>query len=397
MQRTELVNRLKSVIQVNGHMLAVAIGNGMSAQYVINGGADLILAISAGRFRQMGQNAFSGFFGCTNTNQMVLDFATKEILPVTDDFPVIAGVFMQDPCIYLYEFLQNIMHNDFNGVINYPSVGFFSGHFRNALEEMGMGFEKEVEGIRLAHFLGLFTVAYVFDEQQAIQMATAGADIICVHFGITGGGSLGADRFMSLEMAMEIAQNIFQKLNQIRPDIIKIVSGGPVQTPIDAHSFYQNTLCQGFLGGSPIERLPVERAMVNTVRAFKSAGDFDHRNIVSQVLNGNQQNLDYADFMLEYIRKNYSKCIRLKDLAVVTHLSTTRLSVVFKEKTGKSFTRYLIDFRIEKAKELLQTTDYQIKEIALQCGYDDYPQFTKIFKKNTCFTPQEYRAFMNKC
>ena len=137
--------------------------------------------------------------------------------------------------------------------------------------------------------------------------------------------------------------------------------------------------------------------MVNTVRAFKSAGDFDQKNIVSQVLNGNQQNPDYADFMLEYIRKNYGKCIRLKDLAVVTHLSTTRLSVVFKEKTGKSFTRYLIDFRIDKAKELLQTTDCQIKEIALQCGYDDYSQFTKIFKKNTGFTPQEYRTFMKKC
>lgn len=392
MNKEELLRRLKSVIQVNGHILAVATGNGMSTQFVIEGGADMIIAISAGRFRQMGQNAFSAFFSCTDTNRLVLDFCSKEILPVADGFPVIAGVFMQDPCISLYEFLQNIQHYGFTGVINYPSIGLFNGHFRNALESAGLGFDKEVEGIRLAHFLGLFTVAYVFNAEQALEMAKAGADVICVHFGITGGGILGADHFISLEMAMEMAEKIFQKVNQFRPDILKIVSGGPVQTPIDALHFYEHTLCQGFLGGSPIERLPVERAMLNTVRTFKSQGDFDRKNIVSQVLNGYQNNFDYADFLLEYIQKNYGKCIRLKDLSVVTHLSTTRLSVLFKEKTGLSFTNYLISFRMNAAKEMLRETDLQLKDIALRCGYEDYSQFTKMFKKTTGFTPQKYRS-----
>jgi len=192
-------------------------------------------------------------------------------------------------------------------------------------------------------------------------------------------------------MALKRAEHIFQKMDAINPNVIKIISGGPVQTPIDAFAFYQNTKCQGFLGVSSIERLPVERSMLNTIRAFKSPGDFDHSNIVSRVLNGSQEKPEYADFMLEYIEKNYGKCIRLKDIANITHISTTRLSVLFKEKTGKSFTQYLIDFRMEKAMELLKNTDKQMKEISLLVGYDDYAQFSKMFKKLYQMTPQDFR------
>lgn len=391
MEREELLKKLRATIQINGHILLVAPGNGMSAQYVIKGGADLITAISAGRIRQMGQSAFSGFFSCLDTNQMVMEYASKEILPVAGEFPVVVGLFVQDPCIHIYEYLQKIKENGFSGIINYPSAGFFGGKFRRALERAGMGFEKEVEAIRIAHFLGLFTVAYVFDVKQAVAMAEAGADMICVHFGITGGGLVGASQVISLETAMKTAETIYKSIDNIRPDILKIISGGPVQTPIDAKCFYQNTRCQGFLGGSSIERLPVERAVINTVRAFKSPGDFNETNIISKVLNGNLERVDYARFMLEYIQNNFAKKIRLKDLAVITHMSPARLSVLFKEKTGCTFTEYLIEFRMDKAKEYLIVTHKPIKEISVEVGYEDYSQFTKMFSKVTGMTPQEYR------
>lgn len=391
MTREMLFDQLTSIIQVNGHILVVASGNGLSAQCVMKGGADLIAAISAGRSRQMGQSAFSGFFSSMDTNAMVFDYAVKEILPVAGEFPVIMGVFVQDPCIHLYEYLQKIQTYGFSGIINYPSVGFFEGKFRKALENAGLGYEKEVEAVRLAHFLGLFTVAYVFDADQAEEMTKAGADVICVHFGITGGGLQGANRVMSVEMAMKKAEKIFVRADKIREGVIKIISGGPVQTPVDAQSFYENTRCQGFLGGSSIERLPVERAVINTVRAFKSQGNFDENNIVARVLNGSGGKADYGQFMVEYIQKNYQKNIRLKDLSVITHISGTRLSVLFKEKTGCSFTEYLIGWRINKAKQYLMNTELSMKEIGLQVGYEDYSQFTKMFKKVTGKTPQEYR------
>lgn len=391
MRREMLLKQLESTIQVNGHILVVASGNGLSAQCVVKGGADLIAAISAGRSRQMGQSAFSGFFASIDTNRTVFEYAVKEILPVVDEFPVIMGLFVQDPCIHLYEYLQKIQSYGFSGIINYPSIGFFEGKFRRALENAGMGYQKEIEAIRLAHFLGLFTVAYVFDEEQAEEMTKAGADVICVHFGITGGGLQGANQVMSVELAMEKADKIFARADKIRKGVIKIISGGPVQTPVDAQSFYKNTRCQGFLGGSSIERLPVERAIINTVRAFKSQGNFDENNIIARVLNGDREKVDYGQFMVEYIQNNYQKNIRLKDLSVITHMSGTRLSVLFKEKVGCSFTEYLVGWRMNQAKKYLTETDKPMKEISMQVGYEDYSQFTKMFKKVTGKNPQEYR------
>ena len=391
MERLELLSHLQSIINVNGHILGVAVGNGMITGYTISGGADLLLSMNAGRFRQMGHSAFSAFFGYSDTNQMVVDFSAKEILPVANGFPVISGIFMQDPVIHLYDFLKETKEYGFSGICNYPTTACFNGRFRDALEASGLGYEKEIEGIRLAHFLDLFTLAYVCDEKQAVDMVKAGADAICVHLGVAGGGTLGANKVVALEVAMEVAENIFRKADEINPQVIKTMCSGPIQTPIDAHMFFSNTRCQGVMLGSAIERIPVERAVINTTKAFKSQGDFDDKNIISKVLNGEQENLDYAQFMQEYVQKNYSKTIRLKDLSVITHMSVSRLCVVFKEKTGVSFTQYLIRYRMKKACEYLSTTAMQIKEISSLAGYDDYSQFVKIFKKTMGMTPLEYR------
>ena len=152
MERLELKSKLKSMVNINGHVVGAAIGNGMVADYSIKGGADLLLIMNAGRFRQMGQSAFMAFFGYADANKLTLDFATKEILPITNDFPVARGVFMQDPCIYLLDVFKETKEYGFSGVTNYPTVGCFNGKFREALEEAGLGYEKEIEGIRLAHF-----------------------------------------------------------------------------------------------------------------------------------------------------------------------------------------------------------------------------------------------------
>jgi len=393
MKRTEFISLLKSIININGHILGVAAGNGMVSHACIKGGADFILAMNAGRFRQMGQSAFAAFFGYSDANQMVIDFATKEILPFTEltDYPVIHGIFMQDPSIHILDMLKESIDYGFSGVINYPTIGCFDGKFRTALENAGLGYEKEVEGIRLAHFLDIFTLAYAFDKEQALKMAYAGADAICIHLGITGGGLVGANQFMPLEYALNLANDIFTAIDQINPEIIKIVCSGPIQTPLDARAFYHHTSCQGILVGSGIERLPVERAVMNTTKAFKSPGDFNEKDIISTVLNGMQEHPDYARFMVEYIKKNYKQTIRLKDISAITHMSISRLSVLFKEYSGTSFTQYLIYYRMEKACLLLTSSDKQMKEISTLVGYEDYSQFVKMFRKVIGMTPQEYR------
>nr|WP_242851186.1 AraC family transcriptional regulator [Clostridium novyi] len=72
-------------------------------------------------------------------------------------------------------------------------------------------------------------------------------------------------------------------------------------------------------------------------------------------------------------------------------MSSSYLSTKFKKKVGISFTEYLVTFRINKACEILLNKSIPIKTVANMVAYDDYSQFSKIFKKYTGKTPKEYR------
>lgn len=92
-----------------------------------------------------------------------------------------------------------------------------------------------------------------------------------------------------------------------------------------------------------------------------------------------------------YIEANYTRNISLEDVSREVNISTYYLSRIFKEAMGKNFIDYLTDLRIEKAKELLSTTSYSMKEICMMSGYSDPNYFSKTFKKNVGVTPTEYR------
>ncbi|WP_308636789.1 response regulator transcription factor [Paenibacillus silvisoli] len=86
---------------------------------------------------------------------------------------------------------------------------------------------------------------------------------------------------------------------------------------------------------------------------------------------------------------------KLEELLTRLNLSVTHFYNLFKQETGKSFITYLIEYRIEKAKELLsQSAGCKTYEIGEQVGYPDYPHFTKLFKKVVGVTPSEYRKLI---
>ena len=84
------------------------------------------------------------------------------------------------------------------------------------------------------------------------------------------------------------------------------------------------------------------------------------------------------------------KEIQLRDLAVVAHVSGSYLSVKFKKEVGCSFTEYLVRFRMNKAKELFEQKKMSCTEVAAMVGYEDYAQFSRMFKKYTGIPPVEY-------
>ncbi|MBP5331090.1 MAG: response regulator [Lachnospiraceae bacterium] len=100
---------------------------------------------------------------------------------------------------------------------------------------------------------------------------------------------------------------------------------------------------------------------------------------------------DVVEASKAYIDANYTKNITLDDLSMAVNVSSYYLSRIFKENTGENFIDYLTRLRIDRAKELLATTSYSMKEIGIMSGYPDPNYFSKTFKKNVGVTPTEYR------
>jgi predicted TIM-barrel enzyme len=134
-----------------------------------------------------------------------------------------------------------------------------------------MGFGLEVDMIATARGLDMLTCPYVFTPDEARRMAEAGADVLVAHMGLTVSGTVGARVAISLDEAVERTQRIYDAGKKANPDVIVLCHGGPIAEPDDVRYVLSRTKgIDGFFGASSIERLPVERAITQTVRDFKA-------------------------------------------------------------------------------------------------------------------------------
>lgn len=268
--REEILKRLREKVAKGEPIVGCGAGTGISAKMAERGGADLIIIYNSGRYRMGGRGSLAGLLSYGDANQIVVDMA-REVIPVVKDVPVLAGVCGTDPFREMDVFLEELIHLKFSGVQNFPTVGLIDGNFRANLEATGMGYDKEVEMIRLAHEAGLFTSPYVFDEEQAKKMARAGCDLLVCHVGLTTGGSIGAGVALSLDQAVEKVLSMAKAAREVNPDLLVICHGGPFDEPQSvAEGLKKMPGISGFFGASSIERLPTERAITEQVRAFKS-------------------------------------------------------------------------------------------------------------------------------
>jgi predicted TIM-barrel enzyme len=193
------------------------------------------------------------------------------VLPVVKDTPVLAGVCGTDPFRLMPVFLAELKAMGFDGVQNFPTVGLIDGVFRQNLEETGMSYDLEVEMIRHARSIGLLTCPYVFDADSARKMATAGADVLVAHVGLTTKGSIGAATALTLRQAAERVQEMADAARTVRADVIVLCHGGPIAEPSDAQEVLDRTRgIAGFFGASSIERLATEPAIEEQARRFRN-------------------------------------------------------------------------------------------------------------------------------
>ena len=267
--REEIIKALKEQVAQGNSILGAGAGTGISAKSGEAGGVDLIIIYNSGRYRMAGRGSLAGLLPYGDANQIVVDMGA-EVLPVVKETPVLAGVCGTDPFRIMDVFLKQLKEQGFAGVQNFPTVGLIDGVFRANLEETGMGYDLEVDMIRKAHELDLLTTPYVFDEEQAIKMAKAGADILVAHMGLTTKGTIGAKTALTLDDCAERIQKIVDAGKSVNPDIMVICHGGPIAEPEDAQYIFKHTKgVDGFFGASSIERFAAEVGIKQQAEAFK--------------------------------------------------------------------------------------------------------------------------------
>lgn len=268
--RTEILKNLREKIEKGEPIIGGGAGTGISAQCEEAGGIDLIVIYNSGRYRMAGRGSLAGLLSYGNANDIVKEMA-YEILPAVKNTPVLAGVCATDPFMLRDKFLKELKEMGFAGIQNFPTVGLIDGMFRANLEETGMSYQLEVDCVKAAHDLDIFTTPYVFNVDEARRMTQAGADVVVAHMGLTTNGKIGAKTSKTMEECVREIQKIANASREINEDIIILAHGGPIAMPEDAQYIIESVEgVDGFYGASSMERLPTEIAITEQIRKFKN-------------------------------------------------------------------------------------------------------------------------------
>lgn len=270
LEREQVLGALCQRVAQGQMILAAAAGNGLIARVEDRAGADVIIVYNSGQYRMNGIASIAGNLPIGDANAIVRDMGRQQILHMVHRAPVVAGIYGVDPTRDMRAFLQELAQIGYSGVINFPTVGKLSGPIRQELEQVGLGFAKEVERLRLAAELGFFTMAYCYCAEEARILADAGIDVIVAHVGLTAGGDVGVAQATPLELAIEKTNAILSAALERNPRILPLCHGGPIVTPQDVQQMVLHTPALGFVAASSIERLPVEGAVGQMMQALKA-------------------------------------------------------------------------------------------------------------------------------
>jgi predicted TIM-barrel enzyme len=267
--RAEILERLAAVRARGEPLVLGGAGIGLVAKAADRAGIDILMAYNTGLFRMDGHGSLAGYLAYGDANALTLELA-RRLLPVVENTPVVGGIGAADPYRDIGRLVDEYLAAGFSGITNVPTAGLYDGAFRRQIDATNLGYPREIELIGLCREREVFTVAYAFSPDEAAAMADAGADIVGAHVGLTSGGLIGARETLSLDAACAATRRMVEGAVTARADVLVVAHGGPFEDPETVRAALERTGVHGYLGASSIERLPVERAVAETVRAFKS-------------------------------------------------------------------------------------------------------------------------------
>ena len=254
-------------------MVGAAIGTGLVARAAERGGADFLLALNAGRLRAQGLPSAASMLPVGDANADTAALAAHEIapqvsVPVHDGLSVFGGP--ARPTSRLAELAETRLA----GVVNFPGVVHYPPDVRRALDDAGAGFDAELEMLADARAAGFRILAYVKSGSGSGAEAAGrlAPEMICINFGWNAGGRL-TDLVpdVSIDEAILRARHIARRLTRAAPGTHVLIEGGPVIHPRQVAEICAEAGTHGYVGGSTLDRLPIEESVYDRALAFKAA------------------------------------------------------------------------------------------------------------------------------
>ena len=261
----EIRSRLQKKIGAGQAIIVGSVGSGLSAKVEAMAGVDLLLACSEGRFRMDGHASSMSLLANGDCNSITKRLLA-EVLKVCQGVPVLAGVGCSDPHKDIALLLEDYRKMGISGVANTPSVGNLVGSmFRRTMDDVAkLGVPAERAFLAAQKAAGLFTLGFAYTQEDVAPMAEC-CDMICLDLGFTSGGIMGIKEVPTLGEAAKTLDAWQKAATAANPDVICVCHGGPIETPEDLQYVLSRTKIQGFVGGSSLERLPIEKIILSEV------------------------------------------------------------------------------------------------------------------------------------
>jgi predicted TIM-barrel enzyme len=268
--REEVLARLRREIDAGRSLFMASCGSGIVAKFLERAGCDMAGVYNAVKLRTYGAGSMMGMWPVSDANGLMYEYASREIMPVVRDMPIMAGVNANDPTRVIPGFLQKLLDIGIIGVNNFPTVGLIDGNFRNVLEHTGITYDSEIDMLKTAREMGMVSVAYAFNESETERIVKgASPDVFIFHAGTTIGGSIGYDHPDTVQDTAARTQKMYDIARKIKKDIILLTHGAALSDPESGQKILNLTDGHGLQTGSATERIPLEDAILSVASSFK--------------------------------------------------------------------------------------------------------------------------------
>ncbi len=271
--KEEILEKLWDKIEKKKSLFFASCGNGLVAKLLEKAGVDSITTFPGGRLRSNGWGSMSMLWPVQDSNGQLLNYTAHDVIPaLKGDAFITACMNFNDPFRDMRVFFEQLKNIGVLSVTNSgPSISDYDkdSHIYEVLTQSGITFENEIEALKLAKEMGMISIAMPFNLEDSIKMVEeVKPDIYCFHAGTTKGGLIGFDTPYSLEDTAERTEEVYKAVRKIKSDIILLTHGASLETPKDGQYILDNTSGHGIWTGSATERIPIERAVLETAGEF---------------------------------------------------------------------------------------------------------------------------------